>query len=128
MLEVFHSMMSDSQDEALERLQTHALKCIFGPGLSGRRMRELAGIPTLRERRIVQIDKFAAKCANGDRFSDWFPLNYARRSARTGGEKYREDYARCNRLYNSPIFYMRRRLNGKEGKTYGQRNKEYREG
>ena len=61
-LEVFHSMMTDTQDEALERLQTHALKCIFGPGLSGRRMRELAGLDTLRERRISQCDRFAKKC------------------------------------------------------------------
>ena len=49
MLEVFHSMMNDIQDEALERLQTHALKCIYGPGLSGRRMRELPGLETLRD-------------------------------------------------------------------------------
>ena len=61
MLEVFHSMLSDAQDEALERLQTHALKCIFGPGLSGRRMRDMAGVQTLRERRIEQCDKFAIR-------------------------------------------------------------------
>ena len=52
MLEVFHSMMTDSQDEAFERLQSHALKCVFGPGISGRRMREMANVPTLREKRI----------------------------------------------------------------------------
>ena len=38
-----------------------------------------------------------------------------------------EEQARCNRLRDSPIFYMRRRLNGKEGKTYGERNKDYRD-
>ena len=85
MLEVFHSMLTDSQDEALERLQTHALKCIFGLGISGRKMRDMAGLETLRERRIAQCDRFAAKYANGDRFSDWFPLNHDRRSARRGG-------------------------------------------
>ena len=105
MLEVFHSMMSDWQDEGLERLQTHALKCIFGPGISGRRMREMAGLPILRERRIVQIDKFAAKCLASERFSDWFPEVVGRRSGRRGTEKYKEEYARCNRLYNSPVFY-----------------------
>ena len=128
MLEVFHSMLADWQDEGLERLQTHALKCIFGPGISGRRMRDMAGLETLRERRITQCDKFAAKCVASDRFSDWFPKCMNRRSARRGGDVYKEEYARCNRLYNSPLFYMRRRLNGKEGKTYGSRNKEYREG
>ena len=91
-------------------------------------MRELAELDTLRERRIARCDSFAAKCANGDRFCDWFPKKVARRAMRRGAEQYREEYARCNRLFNSPIFYMRRRLNGKEGKVYGTRNKEYREG
>ena len=44
-----------------------------------------------------------------------------------GGETFAEDYARCNRLRDSPIFYMRRRLNGKDGKNYGERNKDYRD-
>ena len=129
MLEVFHPMMTDGQDEGLERLQSHALKCIYGGGLSGRRMRDMAGLLTLRERRIEQCDKFAAKCAGSERFEHWFPLKEGRRSARNGGkEKYKEEFARCKRLYNSPLFYMRRRLNGKEGREYGMRNKEFREG
>ena len=125
MLEVFHPMMSDGQDEGLERLQTHALKCIFGPGISGRRMREMAELPTLRSRRIEQCDKFAAKCAASPRFEHWFPERTGRSTRNK--EKYREDFARCNRLYNSPLYYMRRRLNGKEGRSYGERNREYRE-
>ena len=128
MLEIFHPMMSDSQDECLERLQTHALKCIFGPGMSGRQMRDLAGVPTLRERRIIQCDKFASKCAASPRFEHWFPVREVRGRNTRNKEKYVEQYARCKRLFNSPLYYMRRRLNGKEGKTYGSRNKEYREG
>ena len=120
-------MLTDAQDEGLERLQTHALKCIYGPGVSGRRMREMAGLDTLRTRRVAQCDRFASKCANGDRFSDWFPKKSNRRSSRRQEEIYEEEFARCNRLYNSPVFYMRRRLNGKEGRTYGTRNKCYRE-
>ena len=127
MLEVFHSMLTDAQDESIERLQVHALKCIFGPGISGRRMRERAGLETLRTRRIERCDRFAKKCAEDPRFEHWFPENMSGRSTRNR-EKYKEEYARCNRLYNSPIFYMRRRLNGKEGKSYGVRNKEFREG
>ena len=127
MLEVFHSMLTDAQEEELERLQTHALKCVYGPGLSGRRMRELAGIPTLRERRIIQCDKFARKCAVSPRFDHWFPERETGRKTRSS-EKYKETYARCKRLYNSPVFYMRRRLNGKDGKTYGERNKQFRDG
>ena len=127
MSEVYHSMITDAQDEAIERLQTHALSCIFGPRISGRRMREMADLTTLRERRIAYCDRFAVRCANSDRFEKWFPLNDRTGRATRNREEYREEYARCDRLANSPVFYMRRRLNGKEGRKYGTRNKEYRE-
>ena len=125
---VYHSSLTDEQDELLDRQQNQALKCIYGPGISGRRMREMAGITTLRERRIEQCDKFAAKCLSSDRFAGWFPLKNTRRSGRRTGksEEYVEFKARCDRLFNSPLFYMRRRLNGKEAKVYGSRNAEYR--
>ena len=89
----------------------------------------MAGLGTLRDRRIELTDKFAAKCLGSDRFRSWFPLKSGVRvSARTAGaEKYREDFARCDRLRNSPIYYMRRRLNGKPGKRYGDRNRRYRD-
>ena len=73
-MEVYHAMITDSQDEAIERLQTHALKCIFGPRISGHRMRQMADNTTLRERQIEAMDKFAHKCADSDRFLHWFPL------------------------------------------------------
>ena len=58
----------------------------------------------------------------------WFPSRaVGRPGARRKGEAFLEEFARCNRLRDSPLFYMRRRLNGKEGKTYGQRNMEYRD-
>ena len=83
-------------------------------------MLELSGLETLRNRRIMLTDKFATKCINNPRFSGWFPETSGRRSARRK-DIYLEQYARCERLRNSPIFYMRRRLNGKEGKRYGER-------
>ena len=30
-------------------------------------------------------------------------------------------------MKDTPLFFMRRRLNGKPGKVYGERNREYRE-
>ena len=122
---VYHSMLTDEQDEALERAQVGALRAIFDYKLSARKLREMAGVTTLRERRIAHCDKFALKCANSARFSHWFPLNEGRQGRNS--DKYLEQYARCDRLKNSPIFYMRRRLNGKEGRTYGERNRFYRE-
>ena len=124
---VYHSLLTDDLDEALERMQDRALRCIFGTGISGRRMRTMAGVSTLRDRRVKHCDSFASKASTTARFSSWFPVTTGRRSARNNPEKYLETYARCERLRASPLFFFRRRLNGKAGKTYGERYREYRE-
>ena len=59
---VYNSMLTDEQDEVLERCQAHALRCIFGRDLSYQQMRERAGVTTLRQRRLELSDKFAEKC------------------------------------------------------------------
>ena len=70
-------------------------------------------------------DKFARKAQGSLRFGGWFP----ERSERQGrhGQVYKEMAARTDRLFNSPLYYLRRRLNGKEGKKYGERNRKYRD-
>ena len=126
---VYHSLLTDELDEEMERMQDRALRCIYGAGISGRRMRAKSGISTLRARRIEHCDKFAAKCAASARFSKWFPLTTGRRSGRSGvwQEEYKETFARCERLRAFPVHFFRRRPNGKEGKSYGRRYSEYRE-
>ena len=84
---VFHSSLTDEQDEAIDRLQNQALKCIYGPFISGRKMRESAGLETLRARRIVLFVKFAKKSLVNPRFQHWFPEKDARTSARRGKQK-----------------------------------------
>ena len=92
----FHSQLTDRQDQQLERLQATALMYVFGYGLSHARMLELAGLETLRARRIMLCDKFAPKCLKNPRFSEsWFPLSRQGRATRRK-EHYREDYARCD--------------------------------
>ena len=127
---VYHSSLTDEQDERLERLQNQALKCIYGPFNSARKLRREAGIQSLRLRRITLCDKFVKKALTNPRFQHWFPLKSGRMSNRLrkqAAAPYLEEKARCDRLYNSPLFFFRRRLNGKEGKTYGKRNAQYRE-
>ena len=125
---VFHSSLTDEQDERIERLQDHALKCIYGGEKSARKLRGIAGINTLRERREELCMKFSLKCARDPVFARWFPQRTSRRSGRTNGsEQYLEEKARCERMRNSPVFFFRRLLNGKEGKSIGARNREYRE-
>lgn len=125
---VYHPMLTDEQDQQIERLQAQALKCIYGYKMSYREMRERAEITTHRARRIELCDKFAEKAAASVRFNSWFPPRTGRQGGRRGGgETYQEFTARTDRLHNSPLFYFRRRLNGKVGKSYGERNRRYRE-
>ena len=125
---VYHSSLTDKQDEELDRLQNHALKCIFGP-LLGRKLRDLAGVTMLRRRREDLCDKFARKLVSNPQFAGWFPLKQTRASSRQTGKQeiYLEERARCDQLKNSPMHYFRRQLNGKQGETYGKRYEEYRE-
>ena len=91
-------------------------------------MRERAEVTTHRARRILLCDKFARKAQGSSRFHGWFPLRTGRQSARgASGEIYKEFAARTDRLKNSPLYYYRRRLNGKAGKKYGERNRKYRD-
>ena len=115
---VYHSLLTDYQDEELDRCQAHALRCIFGKDMSYKKMREMAGVGTLRERREELCDKFAAKCLKSTLYREWFPERQVQGASR-GAEKYQEHFARCDRLRNSTVFYMRRRLNGKPGKRWG---------
>ena len=122
---IYHPMLTDDQDQMLERFQRQALKVAFGSGLTYTELRERAGIQTLRQIRIELSDKFAAKCCDSDRFRHWFPERRKARSSRSA-DKYEELFARCKRYYNSPLFFMRRRLNGKPGLPYWERHCERR--
>ena len=119
---VYHSLLTDEMDEELDRQQNHALRCIFGFGIGGKRLRALAGLTTLRERRIAHCNAFAAKCSRDSRFEHFFPRREHKRRARSslGGEEFLETFARCDRLRESPIHFFRRRFNGKAGKNYSQ--------
>lgn len=85
----YHLLMTDEQDQLMERTQIGALRRIFGYGKSARKLRQEAGIDTLRDRRISLTDKFAHKCLGNKRFATWFPKKTNRRSSR-GGEIYVE--------------------------------------
>jgi hypothetical protein len=86
-----------------------SLKCIYGFGLTRKEMLEKSSLCTLEERRESAFLKFAQKTAEGP-YSNWFPKRGVERSLRRGKE-YVEQYARCDRLYNSQIYAMRRKLN-----------------
>ena len=94
---IYHPMLTDEQDQQVERLQAQALKNIYGYKDSYEIMREKAGVTTHRERRIALCDKFAEKAAQNPRFQAWFPP----RTGRSGrhGDAYKEENARTDRLF-----------------------------
>ena len=107
---VYSSSLTQQQTGALERLQAQALKTIYGYEHSYRSLLELTGLPTLQARRDARSIKFARKCLSSPRHSKWFPLQPVQRPTRRP-LTYMESYARTKRLYNSPVFHMRRLLN-----------------
>ena len=109
---VFNSSLTLSQSSALERLQARALKAIYGYEHSYRSLLEHTGLTTLQERRDRRCKKFAEKCLQDDHFRTWFPLNPVSRSTRKP-LPYLEVRTRTKRLENSPVYHMRRLLNGK---------------
>ena len=98
---VYHSLLTGEMEADLERVQFQALKCIYGyAGQSYRSLLELSGLETLKDRRLKAMDKFTDKCLEG-RFKEWFPLRETCRTIRNN-RPYKEQYARCDRLRNSP--------------------------
>ena len=108
---VYNFSLTLTQVAALERLQAQALKTIFGYEHSYRSLLEMTGLTTLKARRDARSEKFARKCLASPRFRSWFPLHPIERATRTP-LVYQEKFARTKRLYNSPLFHMRRVLNG----------------
>ena len=113
---VFSSMLIADLSEKLERQQKIALKIIYGFDNSYEQLLDLAGIKTLAFRREESTDNFARKLAESERFKALFPLNeYPDSMAQLRHtNKYKEFRAKTDRLYNSPLYSMRLRLNQEE--------------
>ena len=110
---IFHPMLSGEQSERIERQQKKALKIVLGFGKTYEELLEEANIERLSVRRVHSCTEFAIKMQQSRRFSYLFPENiYPEDMAELRNtKKYREDFARSKRLYNSPLFTMRRILN-----------------
>ena len=106
---VYGPMMTEEQNRSIEKLQSQCLKIIYGFDLSYRKILEQTGLQLLSQRRDEAIRKFANKCLEGN-YSHWFPRNEAKRQTRRP-LKFKEEFARCDRLKNTPVFTMRRVLN-----------------
>ena len=109
---VYGPMLTQEQEHALEMLQSTALKIIYGIKRSYEELIELSGLERLVERRERLTDKFIKKASENPRMSDeWFPLRPGTKHDIRNEKKYAELFARTDRLYKSPIYSYRRRLN-----------------
>lgn len=107
----YTSMLTNDMKDRLERLQTRALKTVFGWDKSYSSVLELAHLPTLEDRRNEIFKNFALKTAADPRFVHWFPKISETGHNTRNTYKYAEEYARTDRYFNSPVFNMRRLLN-----------------
>ena len=110
---VFNSSLTLTQASVLQRLQAKSLKAICGYQHSYATLLESTGLVTLQKRRDNRDLKFAKKCLESDKYKAWFPLNPIQRITRQP-LPYKEFRCSTSHLYNSPIFNIQRRLNGKE--------------
>ena len=104
-------MLNQSQEDKLEKIQRDIFKTIFGFSKSYAMILEEQNLTTLMDRRRHLFDSFTLKAASSDRFSHWFPTKSFRHHDLREERIYVEKHARTSRLYNSPLYVMRRRLN-----------------
>ena len=116
-----HSMLSQEQSDMNETQQSRALKIIYGDISSGQALVK-SGLELLSDRREKAVDRFAAKLIVDPRFSHMFPLRPEEQRRARSSHKYLELQSKTNRLYNSPFYYMRRRLNAIKPVTQVQRS------
>ena len=106
----YHSMLTKKLENDLEIVQKKCLCCIYGYKKSYDELLQESGLLRLKERREIAVLKFDKKTSASPIYSHWFPNNPKPTSQRRP-QLYKEEFARTSRLYNSPIFYMRRLLN-----------------
>ena len=109
---IYHPMLTKALNNDIERQQKLALKTIYGFENNYEELLVKAEIDSLEERRKKNFTRFANSLVNSERWNNLFPLKDSNISAELRSQrKYKEVFARSERLYNSPLFAMRRDLN-----------------
>ena len=116
---VFFSMLTGEMTDVLEKCQQKALKIVYGFDVRYDDALIKSGLQRLSVRREKLFENFAMKMSRSVRFSEkWLP-QYDTESQRNlrNTKKYIEFQSKTTRLYNSPVFKMRRILNEAFDKT-----------
>ena len=110
---VWHSLLTEENRADLERVQKSALRIILGSQYKGyRNALEKLDLPTLEERRKSLCLKFALNCINNEKSMTRFELNEKTHEMKTrNSEVIKVQFAKTERLKNSPIIYMQKLVN-----------------
>ena len=89
------------------------MRAIYGYNLDYEQLLTESGLMSLKDRRIRAFEKFTSNTVKNPKYQHWFPPRVIARHTRSNTQ-YKEETAVGNRLYNSPIFAMRRLLNNSD--------------
>ena len=106
-------MLTKELSDRLEKQQRRALNIIYGFNYSYSELLIKADTKSMSDRREDACAAFSKSLLNSERFKTFFPeKEYPENAAVTRNRRmYQEDFARTNRLFNSPLYAMRRYLN-----------------
>ena len=109
---VYHSLLTATQSEVLERLHRQAIRICYGNDEPVADIMANEGIETLESRRLRRCDAFVRKASTNPNFSGrWFgrrpEAGYDLRRRR----EIFEPRAGSTRWFNSPLSFLRRRAN-----------------
>ena len=108
----YHSILTEEQSFAIERLQMRAMKTVCGELVSYRTVLDSNRIETMRARRTEKFEKFARKSVSNAIIKDkWFPPNNIIARELRRREEFFIPRLRTERAKKSPIIQMRKFLN-----------------
>ena len=109
---IYHNMLSKSPEEQLEKLQTSALKIVYGYDKSRSQLLEMSGLISLHERRSCLFESFCKKTHENEIFRrNWMEERFFEGPNLRRQKILTEKFAKTARLYNSPLYAMRRKIN-----------------
>ena len=109
---VYHSLLTKTQSQNIERMQMRAMKVIFGDLVSYNTVIESGAVEPLYVRRESSFKKFAIKTSKHERFAaKWLERNDMPDMELRRREKYLIPRYRTERANKSPIIQIRRVLN-----------------
>ena len=110
---VWHSSITNEEDNDIERVQKVCLKIILKEGYeSYQQAMETTNLEKLSQRREKLCLNFARKCLENNKTRHMFPLNSSFHSMpKRSEERFHVKHSRTARLANSAIPYLQRLLN-----------------